>query len=112
MRRTFGALILALMLLGWAAAPAVAQRDPFQPIGGGEVQPEEEEDEEEPAEDDEEEEDEAEDEGQAGGDELADTGADVEPMLVLAYALLAFGVAAVIVGGLYANNHHSSRRRP
>ncbi|HWL64846.1 MAG TPA: hypothetical protein VNP73_02635 [Actinomycetota bacterium] len=109
MRRTLAALILALLVLGLGAAPALAQRDPFEPAINeeGEVQPEDEdEDEEEPAED----EDEDEDEGTAG-DELADTGASVEPMLVLAYALLAFGIAAVIVARLYSSSHRTRPRR-
>ncbi|HEX2051726.1 MAG TPA: LPXTG cell wall anchor domain-containing protein [Actinomycetota bacterium] len=107
MRRV--ALVFAVLLVvGGAAVPASAQtRDPFDPLvnpaedaagGGG-----------------------ADDDGGADGDgatdgdtaapgaELPNTGMDPAPWLVLAYALIALGVAALVLARLFAP---SARRGP
>lgn len=93
MRKALAIAALALLGVGLLAAPALAQRDPFDPaidVGttpppAGPVEPE-------PVE--------PEPEVQLPPDDLANTGFDTQPLLVLAYALVVTGLAAVAIGGV------------
>ncbi|HJR45706.1 MAG TPA: hypothetical protein VJ927_08890 [Actinomycetota bacterium] len=97
MRKLMAASLLGLVLVVFSAAPALALRDPFDPVidtspeapaGGGGAQ--------------------VGDTdggagdgptviGQTGGESLANTGAETEPWLVMAYAAIAIGAGAVVV---------------
>jgi hypothetical protein len=87
----------ALVLLALMAAPAFAQRDPFDPLIDPNAAP-------------------AVTTGttttdtstttttvppNVGSDELANTGADVAPWMAIAYGLVAMGAGAVVIGRMY-----------
>lgn len=90
MRRTFVVVALVLGSGLLLAAPAAAQRDPFQPAagqGGAIEAPPGSGTQEEPAQ-----------VAPPPTDPLANTGAEIEPWLALAYGLIAAGAGAVTIG--------------
>jgi hypothetical protein len=101
MRKTLAIAFLALIGVGLLAGPALAQRDPFDPaidvnespppVGEGEPEPEPEPAEPEPEE--------------QPPDDLAETGFAAQPFVVLAYALVVTGVAALAIGGVGRREH-------
>jgi len=100
MRKMFAIAFLALLGVGLLAGPALAQRDPFDPaIDVNESPPPvgEEPEPEPPAE--------REPEEQPPSDDLAETGFAAQPFVVLAYALVVTGIAAMAIGGMARREH-------
>ncbi len=93
MRKGLVVTVTCLLLLG-LAAPAVAQRDPFQPaVGSGQGEGDtgtESEPETAPG------------EAPPPADRLADTGIDPQPWLVIAFALTAFGSAGLALARVWS----------
>jgi hypothetical protein len=94
MRRALAIVFLTLLGVAFVAGPALAQRDPFDPAidVDGTAPPETGPTEPAP--------NEPEPEAQRPPDDLANTGVNVEPWLVLAFALVAAGTAALAIAGL------------
>ena len=107
MKRILILLAAAMVVLG-AASPALAQRDPFDPQEGSGSQEEPSGDEEGSADDptvqpDDNTDADTDDETSPNqSEQLANTGANPEPWLVIAYALFAAGAAALFVSKVYS----------
>ena len=95
MRKSLAVTLLVLFSVFLLAAPAAAQRDPFEPQNGpGVVEPGP--DAVEPGTEPGNTEPEVQPPPSDGG--LGNTGMDLQPWLVLAYSLIAIGLGAVAVG--------------
>ena len=101
MKKLIAVVLLLLLCMSITAAPAWAQRDPFDPaLDSGEVEPgSEEPGTEEPQAEEPEEEPPA--EPTDGG--LGNTGLETQPWLVLAYVLISVGAGAVVLGRVGSN---------
>jgi hypothetical protein len=108
MKRILVLLSTAIVVLG-AASPALAQRDPFDPQEGSGAQEEPSDSGDEGAADDptvQPDDEEDADVSPNRSEQLANTGADPQPWLVVAYGLLAAGAAALFVSRVYSPLAH------